>query len=148
AGWCRPLDPQDLAERAWIPHSGWPLDRNTLDPFYARARVLCDLTDGPFDVESLQADPTAQVTSIAETDVLTTAVYRLSPGPRHFGEHFRPELEAAPNVRVHLGANVVAIVTNGGTVDHYQVATLDGNRYRVKARAFVVAMGGIENARV
>ena len=42
-GWCRPLDPIDFERRDWIPHSGWPFGRATLDPFYERAHRLCSI---------------------------------------------------------------------------------------------------------
>jgi len=42
AGFCSPLDPIDFDKRDWVPHSGWPLRRKELDPFYARAQPLLD----------------------------------------------------------------------------------------------------------
>jgi choline dehydrogenase-like flavoprotein len=38
-GKCAPLDPADFAQRDWAPHSGWPVSREQLQPFYDRA---CD----------------------------------------------------------------------------------------------------------
>src|SRR5215204_2266624 len=29
-----PLDAIDFEEREWIPHSGWPFSKKTLDPYY------------------------------------------------------------------------------------------------------------------
>ena len=49
-GWCRPLDPIDFENRAWVPHSGWPLTRRDLDPYYSRANALCQI--GPFGESS------------------------------------------------------------------------------------------------
>ena len=150
AGWCRPLDPQDLAARTWMAHSGWPFGREVLDPYYEKARPLCQLTEGPFELGPLLAHPTAGAEAILVNDVVTTAVYRLSPGPVHFGEAYQSDLEQAANVRVMLGANVVDIAadTSQGHVEHYKVATLDGNRFSVVAKFFVLALGGIENARL
>ena len=45
-GYCAPLDPIDFERRDWVPHSGWPITRAELDPFYARAHPLLDL--GPY----------------------------------------------------------------------------------------------------
>jgi len=36
-GMCAPLDAIDFEAREWIPHSGWPIQRRDLDPFYAEA---------------------------------------------------------------------------------------------------------------
>jgi choline dehydrogenase-like flavoprotein len=53
-------------------------------------------------------------------------------------------------VRVFLHANVVDIETDadGGRVQRVQVRTLTGRRMSVEARQFVLACGGIENARL
>src|SRR5947207_15285999 len=40
-GRCIPLDEIDFQRRAWVPHSGWPITKSELDPFYARALTLC-----------------------------------------------------------------------------------------------------------
>src|SRR5882724_11390730 len=49
AGVCRPLDTMDFEPREWVKHSGWPLTKAQLDPYYARAHVICQL--GPYDYE-------------------------------------------------------------------------------------------------
>src|SRR5919112_657424 len=50
AGWCSPLDPIDFEPRPWVPHSGWPIRREEVDPFYARAQRVLDL--GPNEYEA------------------------------------------------------------------------------------------------
>ena len=45
-GFCSTLDPIDFEERDWVPHSGWPITRKDMDPFYERAQPVCDL--GPY----------------------------------------------------------------------------------------------------
>ena len=47
AGMCRPLDPMDFAVRPWVPHSGWPISRDDLAPYYRRAADV--LQFAPFD---------------------------------------------------------------------------------------------------
>ncbi len=47
AGWCRPIDSLNFEDRPWVPHSGWPIGRKDLDPYYVRAHEVCDL--GPYD---------------------------------------------------------------------------------------------------
>ena len=46
AGCCAPLNPIDFMKRPWVKHSGWPIGRAELDPYYARAHEVCEL--GPF----------------------------------------------------------------------------------------------------
>jgi len=46
AGFCSTYDPSDFEKRPWVPHSGWPITRASLDPFYARAQPVLELGVG------------------------------------------------------------------------------------------------------
>ncbi|PYO45425.1 MAG: GMC family oxidoreductase, partial [Gemmatimonadetes bacterium] len=50
AGYCATFDPIDFETRSWVPHSGWPIRREDLDPFYARANKILDL--GPYEYDA------------------------------------------------------------------------------------------------
>ena len=54
AGFCSTFDPVDFERRAWVPNSGWPFPRATLDPFYARAQRVLELGPYDYDVASWQ----------------------------------------------------------------------------------------------
>jgi choline dehydrogenase-like flavoprotein len=45
SGNCRPMDEADFEPRAWIPHSGWPIRKPQLLPYYERAQAVCGLSD-------------------------------------------------------------------------------------------------------
>ncbi len=47
-GMCAPYDPIDFVKRDWVPESGWPISREELDPFYARAHKTLQL--GPYNL--------------------------------------------------------------------------------------------------
>jgi choline dehydrogenase-like flavoprotein len=68
----------------------------------------------------------------------------------NIGAEHIDELRASTRVTVALHSNVVELVTTaeGRAVDHVEVATLGGKHFRARARAFVIATGGIENARL
>ena len=57
---------------------------------------------------------------------------------------------AAPNIQGYLSANVVELLggEHGGPVTGARVATLSGGSFRVDATTYVLATGGIENARL
>lgn len=42
-GQCMRLDSIDFSKRPWVPHSGWPVTRAEIDPYYARAEALLEL---------------------------------------------------------------------------------------------------------
>jgi choline dehydrogenase-like flavoprotein len=69
---------------------------------------------------------------------------------RRFGKEYREVLRQAENVTTYLHSNVLSIEKNpeSDIVDQVSVGTLQGNRYTVHARYFVLAAGGIENARI
>jgi choline dehydrogenase-like flavoprotein len=78
-----------------------------------------------------------------------TKIIQIGP-PIPFGKVYRDEIEPAENIRTYLYANVVNIETNdtAETVTRLRVACLQGNKFWVSARLFVLATGGIENARL
>src|SRR5262249_2053459 len=60
------------------------------------------------------------------------------------------ELEEAANVRVLTGVRVTQLTTTGGQAEVVAVETIgrDGTPGRIEARTFVLACGGVENARL
>ncbi len=147
AGRSRPLDEIDFETREWVPYSGWPITRAELEPFYLRAQEMCQL--GPFEYRAESWLGPDEVALPLEEEALRSLVWQYSP-PTRFGEAYGAELEAASNVDVLLHANLVEIAANeaGTRVEALQVATLDGRRLTVRAREFVLACGGLENARL
>jgi choline dehydrogenase-like flavoprotein len=149
-GVCRVPDAVDFSRRDWIPGSGWPIGRPDLDPYYPRAREICGLpNDGESDDTLGQRDSEVPL-AFQGGDVETRLVRIVPSNQRGFGKRFRAELEQAPNVTVQLHATVTRIETDqaGATATSVEVATLDGRRVTVRARAFVVAVGGIDNPRM
>jgi choline dehydrogenase-like flavoprotein len=67
-----------------------------------------------------------------------------------FGRRFRSVLRDAANVEVLLHANVTELVpeANGRMIKHARIRTFNGCAHTVRARCFILACGGIENARL
>ena len=148
-GWSQPLDDLDFEARSWVPYSGWPISRADLDGYYTRARALCELGPHPFDLEYWRALLPAINDEVCGLDRIDTIATQFSP-PTRFGKRYRDDLVRAPNINVLLHANVVRLEQShdGGRVDRVVAATLDGRELTVAARVFVLAAGGIENARL
>lgn len=146
-GLCGPLDAIDFAARSWVPESGWPIDREALDPFYRRAHELCEL--GPYDYGEDAWGSFAETPERFAEAGAEVMVTQHSP-PTRFGERYRDEIQQAENVQALLHANVLALATGDdpGRVNRAEVATLDGRRFTVAARRFVLACGAVENARL
>ena len=148
-GLCRPLDADDFKTRPWIPYSGWPITYAELDPYYARAHQALRL--GPYDYSSMSwyDDMPKFYRAHPLGEDLEPAIFHVSPTLR-FGEDCREELQTAANIDIYLFANVVDIETNytANTVIGVRVACLEGHTFRVRGRHYVLATGGIENARL
>ncbi len=150
-GWSRPLDPWDFERRDWVPHSGWPFGLDHLMPFYERAHAVLRLGPPSFDPafwEQAIARPDVRRVPLTSGSVRDT-ISQFSP-PVRFGRHYRQELQRATSVRVFLNANLTALVPDrhASRINHVRVQTLCGKSMTVAARLFVLATGGIENARL
>jgi choline dehydrogenase-like flavoprotein len=150
-GWCRPLDPLDFEPRPWVEESGWPFGMSELEPFFPKAHELCQVPSDDYDpgriVETL-AHPRARSLPF-DPSRLETTMYRFSP-PTRFGQAYRERLRHLDDIRCYLHANVLGIRTDPSarTVTRLVVGTLAGGRFEVAAKHFVLAAGGVENARL
>lgn len=148
-GVCRPLQPIDFEARPWIPGSGWPISRADLDPYYAQAARTAGLKLADWDLARWSAKDPFPAFPL-ESPIETVVAEVVDHDGRSFGSRFRKVIDAASNVTVHLHANATSIDTDrtGGHVRRIRVATLAGNHFTVTARRYVLATGGIENARL
>jgi choline dehydrogenase-like flavoprotein len=146
-GWCAPLNAIDFELRPGIAHSGWPVSRADLDPWYSRAaRVL--------EIPGYDEDPGERAAAIgpillADSPRVDTQFFRFSP-PTYLGMRYRDELVRSQQASVFLHANVLELRANANRsrIESASVACLDGNRFLIKAKEFIVAAGAIENARL
>lgn len=150
-GWCRPLDPWDFEKREWIAYSGWPFPLSELMPFYRKTHQLLKL--GPHNFEPAYWERKINRSDVRRiplpTGKVRDTVSQFSP-PVRFGKLYRKTLLGARHVRVFLHANVVniALEKNGQSVSSVEVSTLSGKKMFVFSKIFVLATGGIENARL
>lgn len=148
AGWCRPLDPEDFEPAQWRGELGWPFGRDHLDPFYRRAQETCEAGAFDYDAAGMAARAGKPALPLDPARV-ATLVYQYSP-PTRFGRRYRDELDAAQDVEVYLHANLVEVrLEEGGqAVSELRCATLGGQALTVRAQRYVLALGGLENARI
>lgn len=150
-GICTPLNEIDFLKRSWVPWSGWPIGFDELTPYFRRAHEICGA--GPFIYDakawSMMGLPDAGF-SLERFERFVWHYNKHSPASIEFGKRFRGELQRARNIRVFLHANVTELLTDasGKRVERVRVRSLDGPARDIKAKVFVLACGGIENARV
>jgi choline dehydrogenase-like flavoprotein len=149
SGFCSPLDPIDFEQRDWVPHSGWPINRQDLDPFYARAHKNLDL--GPYEyAESYwkEKDPSLDSLPFNE-EVVFNKMWQFSP-PTRFGTKYKDTIVNAPNIHLYTYANVTNIAANehASNIQEVTIKNFAGKEHTVRAKYFVTACCAIQNARL
>jgi choline dehydrogenase-like flavoprotein len=152
-GWCRPMDDVDFEPRAG--HSGWPITRKDIQPYYKRAQALCEA--GPWNYDAHGTALAAGKGPLLPLGAggLYTSWFQFSKTrdsvlPTAFGHRYEDDLKSAPHVTPILHANVTAIrlSPDARRVDHLDVATLTGKHFTIKPHVTVLACGGMENVRL
>lgn len=146
-GHCAPLEPEDFEAKPWIDGSGWPIGRADLEPYYRAAHEVLDLGRFDYDARRIAGDLGTGLMPFDGPRVTTqlSRYNRMRFSLAHGGD-----LDQAGNVRVILYADVSDIRLSEAaaeSVSHVQVRSPAMNRFTVRARYFVLATGGIENAR-
>lgn len=150
-GKCAPLDPVDFEKRDWIPHSGWPIAREQLQPFYDRACKIIGLQPFGATPESVLGRKDPVFTDRSESFTVRPRRYSRATGV--IGTDYVSYKRAAadhPRIKVYLDANVtrVRLSPDGRQVESLQVRELSGRAHRARARRYILALGGIENPRL
>ena len=151
-GKCAPLDPLDFERREWIPHSGWPLTRSAMQPFYDRASDLLELPHFSTDAQTMTGVPEPLFAGRSSRFVARPRGYTRCSGAVTNSSYQDYKLAAANHerVRIYLKANLTRIKMSedGERVVSLEVRCLNGRSHRARANTYILAMGGIENARL
>ncbi len=144
-GRCAELDPIDFERRPWVEHSGWPFGIDELRPSYAAARKILGLPpweppvrDGIGLLEALSPDE------------LAVRSWMFDRRFDRFGLAANRALVNAPRLIALVHATVREIVpgASGESVERLEVRGRGGRPAVVRAGAYVLAAGGIENPRL
>lgn len=139
-GWTRPLDAHDFAPNPHNPLSGWPIGKKDLEPYADEAADILSLTPDRAPPD-LFAKP--------EPDLLPR-LFRFSRPVVHFGDKYHAELEASNEIEVFLNANLVDLKLDESSRNVAEAVFRSYERpepFSVKAKVFVLCLGGLENPR-
>jgi choline dehydrogenase-like flavoprotein len=154
AGKSAAFDEMDFADRPWVPHSGWPIARASLNPFLDRAAHVLNLGPNCYDDNLWKLIGIKPPEPRLDPDDLRSFFWQFARSRidsldiMRFGREF--VTFKADNVRVLLNATVtkIELSPDGGSLEGLEIATIDGARSKVKARLVVIAASAIENARL
>lgn len=143
-----PLEQIDFEEREWVPYSGWPFAKAHLDPYYERAHAICRTGPYEYDPRAWADDEETPPLPFRPGKVKTTIFHFIRR--EVFFQEYRREIEQADNVMTYLHANAVEIETDktARKVTGLKVACLDGPKFRVSAKVFILASGAMEIPRL
>ena len=146
-GYCRPLDELDFAVRPYIPLSGWPIDRESLNPYLQAALEVCEVPSGGLGLAAFEHDFGYRDFIHHDHPAFQVKNLLFSP-PTRFGERYRQDLEDAEDIECGLYATLVLLIAVDGAIDGALLASSDGSKHQVQADYHVLAMGAVENARI
>lgn len=149
SGFCSTYDAIDFEQRPWVPHSGWPIRREELDPFYERAHRVLDLGPYEYDAQDWVRRDGELTPFRLDHDVIWTKMWQFSP-PTRLGAKYRDAIVNAHNLHLYTHANVCEVEANDAltAVSGLRIRTLEGKEFRASARRYVLACSTIQNARL
>ena len=144
----RPLDSIDFEKRDYLPFSGWPFGKNDLDDYYAKAEEICHTAPQHYDVDSWFKNPPYQKLPF-DKNLLETILYKFISKDTMLKEHGE-FVKHSDNIQLMLYANAIEIETDdpANNVTGIKTACLDGKKFNVSAKVYVLAAGGIEIPRL
>jgi len=139
-GRCARLNAIDFERRPWVPYSGWPFGVEELEPYYKEAMACFGLREEAPVERGTAFDP----------DRVRADRWWIDEGFDRFGWHRAGDLRASPKVCIVLGATVVRLETDGRgeRIARAELASPEGAKGGVRAKAFVLCAGGIETPRL
>ncbi len=147
-GWCANLRDFDFKEKDYIKYSGWPIGKKDLDPFF---QETCSVLDLPSKTQVRSFKGWTDKLE-APNDDFDSDTFRFSYSypPTNFKVKYESELKKRKNIHCYVNANLtdMALSENLSSVQNIEVKNYRDGVFRASAKVFVLATGGIENARL
>jgi choline dehydrogenase-like flavoprotein len=148
AGFCAEFDAFDFSKRSWIPLSGWPFPAEELAVYKKEVGEILNLAEPEFNPTSVVEN--AQIPLPINIKDLDVTAWRFGNPTLRILDDWSFGEEDFQNIKIITNARVVDIhlTRDHSAVDHYLCRTRGGNEFRIKADFYIIAMGGLETARL
>lgn len=149
-GFCTPATERDFQAMPGVPLTEWPITFSDIESHMMKA-------EADLGFNRARCEPSTRLNEEGFSydgepdDTLQTVLYSiLDEAKIRFAQRYKPELEKQSNLDVYLNTNVtrVQVTPDGRTVQHLACKTLKGTEFNVRAKRYVLACHGIENARL
>lgn len=154
SGRCAALSELDFRPRPWISHSGWPLDRAEIDPYYVRARAVAGFGSTWRSDEQTMALLKAPLPPL-NPEWIRPFVWNYAPPMKdaatwRWANAYGAFLAERGDIRTLLHANFAefSLSKDRARVLSLTVRALTGVAATVEADKYVLCCGAIENARL
>ncbi len=141
------LDEVDMSPREVLGVSGWPIGRQEMMPYWeaAASRYRFPKPSAFSEFERLRKGGQFQ----PQWNRIAEKIFLAAEPPQRFAQECKESLERK-NVDFFYNATVLRLggAGRGDAVEHAVAVSSDGKKHAIKARFFVLATGGIENARL
>ena len=147
-GRCAQLDPIDFRGRSWVPHSGWPFGHEALQSYYREALALFQVA-APDQARAEWHKHHPALRAVEGND-LALGFWSMDTAAARFAAPRLGDLLNHPKCRVliHATATHLALAADGRSISRVDLRDVYGRRATVAAGHVVLALGGIENARL
>ena len=141
-GGCGELDEIDFIRRDWVEFSGWPILREDLTFWYKKAARFLSL-DYP------SSKPSGFAANYRAIKGMDTRCFSATPILR-FKDDFNDRIERSEKITLLTGANCtdLSFLAITGSVGGLVVESYDGFTCKIIGSEYILASGGIENARM
>lgn len=141
-----PLDRIDFTRREWLPNTGWPIHYDSVYKYYRNVDHFLNLDPADYDKDIFALLKEKPLKNVEE---LQFRFSKWSPLP-NLREQYRKEIEKSANITLIKNGNVTNLIL---TSDHTAIDSVVYKNFSqksgiIKSKRFVLACGGIENARI
>ena len=150
AGSNQKLDPIDFENREWVPYSGWPIKYEEVLKYYNEATIINevpDLIDSKY--EFFKDDNIVKYIKLfkkkynKDIDIVTNHI-----NPLMFVDKYYSKFKKQNNLKVLLHSTALKFnVSDFSKINSIEAVTASKKKLLIKSKYFIIAMGGIENAR-
>ena len=140
-GWCVPFSKEVFEKRA-MKNSEWPIKKSDLDPYL-------DETYRMFGFKKNMYQEYLNVATIEEYKYFKP--YQVIVAKQgHYRKTHKLSISNSDNIECYYNANLVDVKLNKSlnNVDSIYIQDYNNKQYKIKSKIFILATGGIENARL